>query len=168
MRAFRMRGNMLPSLMLDTPGCWEWEDMGALFAGVFWGVLISRQHGQRRWNKRLSTSLDENNAALTGQPESLPFCFWWVQTWRWTDLDDKGRIDEVGKLLRRRKEMSRVGGRIWYASVVVLEVWNTGLVGSLAPLGRGAWRDEGAGCWEPFLDCNTQQQKMIQISESIS
>lgn len=42
--------------------------------------------------------------------------------------------------------MSKVGGRIWYASVVVLEVWNTGLVGSLAPLGRGAWRDEGAGC----------------------
>lgn len=38
---------MLPSLMLDTPGCWEWEEMGALFAGVFWGVLTSKQHGQQ-------------------------------------------------------------------------------------------------------------------------
>lgn len=25
--------------MLVTPGCWAWEEMGALFAGVFWGVL---------------------------------------------------------------------------------------------------------------------------------
>jgi hypothetical protein len=24
-----------PSLMLDTPGCWAREDMGAWFAGVF-------------------------------------------------------------------------------------------------------------------------------------
>lgn len=28
-----------PSLMLATPGCWAWEEMGALVAGVFCGVL---------------------------------------------------------------------------------------------------------------------------------
>ena len=27
-----------------------------------------------------------------------------------------------------------------FDNALVLEVWNTGLVGSLAPLGRGAWR----------------------------
>lgn len=37
----------IPSLMLDTPGCWEWEEIGALFAGVFWGVLILTQHGKQ-------------------------------------------------------------------------------------------------------------------------
>lgn len=25
--------------MLETPGCWACDEMGALFAGVFWGVL---------------------------------------------------------------------------------------------------------------------------------
>lgn len=25
--------------MVPTPGCWAREDMGAAFAGVFWGVL---------------------------------------------------------------------------------------------------------------------------------
>jgi hypothetical protein len=25
--------------MLDTPGCWARDDIGAAFAGVFWGVL---------------------------------------------------------------------------------------------------------------------------------
>jgi hypothetical protein len=30
---------IIPSLMLATPGCWAWEEIGALLAGVFWGVL---------------------------------------------------------------------------------------------------------------------------------
>lgn len=25
--------------MLETPGCWAWDEMGALLAGVFCGVL---------------------------------------------------------------------------------------------------------------------------------
>ena len=29
----------LPSLILATPGCWAWLEMGALLAGVFCGVL---------------------------------------------------------------------------------------------------------------------------------
>jgi hypothetical protein len=28
-----------PSLMLEMPGCWACDEMGAAFAGVFWGVL---------------------------------------------------------------------------------------------------------------------------------
>jgi hypothetical protein len=32
----------LPSLMVPTPGCCAREDMGAAFAGVFWGVLVGR------------------------------------------------------------------------------------------------------------------------------
>lgn len=31
----RMKYRYIPSLMLETPGCWAWEEMGALFAGVF-------------------------------------------------------------------------------------------------------------------------------------
>lgn len=30
----------LPSLMLETPGCWACEEIGALLAGVFCGVLF--------------------------------------------------------------------------------------------------------------------------------
>lgn len=29
----------LPSLILATPGCWAWLEIGALLAGVFCGVL---------------------------------------------------------------------------------------------------------------------------------
>jgi hypothetical protein len=28
--------------MVPTPGCWARDDMGAAFAGVFWGVLAGR------------------------------------------------------------------------------------------------------------------------------
>ena len=34
----------LPSLMLEKPGFWACEDIGALLAGVFWGVL--QHHSQ--------------------------------------------------------------------------------------------------------------------------
>ena len=33
----------LPSLMLAIPGCWACEEMGALLAGVFCGVLLRNQ-----------------------------------------------------------------------------------------------------------------------------
>ena len=33
------RRGVTPSLMLATPGCWAWDEIGALLAGVFWGVL---------------------------------------------------------------------------------------------------------------------------------
>jgi hypothetical protein len=29
--------------MVPTPGCWARDDMGALFAGVFWGVLVTAE-----------------------------------------------------------------------------------------------------------------------------
>lgn len=28
--------------MVPTPGCWARDDIGAAFAGVFWGVLVGR------------------------------------------------------------------------------------------------------------------------------
>lgn len=34
-----LRGVAMPSLILAMPGCWACEEMGALLAGVFWGVL---------------------------------------------------------------------------------------------------------------------------------
>ena len=34
-QATRAREEILPSLMLATPGCWACEEMGALVAGVF-------------------------------------------------------------------------------------------------------------------------------------
>jgi hypothetical protein len=39
---FMRRNRHEPSLMLATPGCWAWEERGALLAGVFWGVLEGR------------------------------------------------------------------------------------------------------------------------------
>jgi len=36
-----------PSLILATPGCWACEEMGALLAGVFCGVLVVKVHCQR-------------------------------------------------------------------------------------------------------------------------
>ena len=38
----------LPSLMLAIPGCWACEEMGALLAGVFCGVLLKNQQAKAK------------------------------------------------------------------------------------------------------------------------
>lgn len=41
MKGLKHAGCHVPSLMSDTLGAWARLEMGAFWAGVFWGVLVS-------------------------------------------------------------------------------------------------------------------------------
>ena len=47
----------LPSLMLAIPGCWACEEMGALLAGVFCGVLLKNQRVKAEYLQYLSLTV---------------------------------------------------------------------------------------------------------------
>ena len=47
----------LPSLMLAIPGCWACEEMGALLAGVFCGVLLKNQRVKAKYLQYLSLTV---------------------------------------------------------------------------------------------------------------
>lgn len=68
---------ILPSLMLATPGCWAWEEMGALFAGVFWGVLSmfegvrDGKPGMQQTMRNLGDDWGESTYGATGKSAFL-------------------------------------------------------------------------------------------------
>lgn len=55
--------------MLATPGCWACDEIGAVAAGVFWGVLEgekkSANHVENRGSQKETTGIDAGE--LTAQ-----------------------------------------------------------------------------------------------------
>lgn len=111
----------IPSLMLETPGCWAWEEIGALLAGVFCGVLF--------FQSVFSQAVKE--AESYGATGKSAFLFL------------MGSDMVVGELVQEREEE---GGGLKGKS---LEFWGRKMVwkmvGSLAPVAGGAWRDATCG-----------------------
>jgi hypothetical protein len=57
-----------PSLMLAMPGCWAWEEMGALLAGVFCGVLNVKIRCQyHRYHTRIMMNVFTYGAVMSGR-----------------------------------------------------------------------------------------------------
>lgn len=84
------RHDHIPSLMLETPGCAAWEEMGAWVAGVFWGVLSER----RSVSRNTSIGSSSGTGQRTERWSDPPSCFWWVQTSLQTD-GGRGFLDRV-------------------------------------------------------------------------
>jgi hypothetical protein len=105
--------------MLDTPGCWACEEIGALLAGVFCGVLFF-------FSQCFCTISGQGGKALRSDREVGLL------------IPDGFRHDEGGEGSGERGK-ERGGGRVCMSFWGRKMVWK--MVGSLAPVAGGAWRD---------------------------
>lgn len=97
------RENSSPSLMLAIPGCCAWDEIGALLAGVFWGVLQDQSKSVRssfwgQWN-RGATKKERKHTERSGNPLSY---FWSVPTC-WA-TDENNSLDLVNCCVLGKRE----------------------------------------------------------------
>lgn len=61
--------------MLATPGCWACDEIGAVAAGVFWGVLEGEKKSandvENRGSQKETTGIDAGNSRRSGRVGAL-------------------------------------------------------------------------------------------------
>ena len=126
----------LPSLILDTPGCCAWEEIGALLAGVFCGVLDQKVSRNLSLSKIKSCQRESESIRCDRKIRLLI-----------PDGLSHGDVDWIKEGRRGRGvvrgEKKKERGRIWHAlkREFLGERESGRWWDSLVPVVGGAWRD---------------------------